>query len=364
MLQKIVRQLVEEHRLSAEALRTLLMECDATTRNYLRDCAVRTATEQFGLGIYIRGLIEVSSYCRCDCLYCGLRRSNREALRYRLSSEQILESCKVGYDLGFRTFVLQGGEDAAFTDKVLVGLLEQIHSLYADAAITLSLGERSEESYARLRKAGASRYLLRHEAASPTLYASLHPTSTCEGRMRSIRQLKNLGYQTGVGMMVGVPGQGIDELVEDFIFMQQLRPEMVGIGPFLPHHQTPFTGKQSGSLELTLLLLAVVRLLLPDALIPSTTALATLSPEGRKMGILSGANVVMPNLSPSDVRSKYSIYDNKASLGAEAAEGIKLLERELESIGYHIDFSRGDFKGLSNFSCQSRISKIVEQTKV
>lgn len=348
MIQKIARQLVEEHRLSKEAFRTLLAECDSATRDYLRESAVRTARQRFGLGIYIRGLIEISSYCRCDCLYCGLRRSNREASRYRLSPEQILECCRVGYDLGFRTFVLQGGEDGAFSDSLLVELLGKIRLLYGDAAITLSLGERSAESYRRLFEAGASRYLLRHEAADDRLYGSLHPTSTYEGRMGAIRELKSLGYQTGVGMMVGVPGQSIDSLVEDLLFIQQLRPEMVGIGPFLPHHQTPFADQKSGSLEMTLLLIAIVRLLLPDALIPSTTALATLSPEGRRMGILSGANVVMPNLSPEEQRSKYSIYDNKVALGAEAAEGIRLLDKELQAIGYHIDLSRGDFedKGL------------------
>ena len=252
--------------------------------------------------------------------------------------------CKEGYDLGFRTFVLQGGEDGTHTDEWLVELLGKMRSTYPDVAITLSLGERSEESYHKLKEAGANRYLLRHEAADSELYARLHPSSKgLENRLECLGALKKLGYQTGMGMMVGVKGQTIDHLVKDLELIGAMSPEMVGIGPFLPHKATPLGNEAAGDLQLTLALIAIVRLMLPTALLPSTTALATLTPRGRLEGILSGANVVMPNLSPSDVRAKYAIYENKASWGKEAAEGLEALAKELETIDYHIDYSRGDY---------------------
>ena len=318
---------------------------DVDTLNHLREIAVRTAREQFGLGVYIRGLIELSSYCRCNCLYCGLRRSNLDAKRYRLTHDEVLACCEEGYRLGFRTFVLQGGEDPTHTDEWLTALITQIRNRYPDAAITLSLGERHESSYIKLRKAGADRYLLRHEAANATLYSSLHPYGRGIGhRLACAEALKRAHYQVGLGMMVGVKGQTIKHLVEDLLLIREMRPEMVGIGPFIPHHSTPLGNEPAGALSLTLATIAITRLLLPKALIPSTTALATLTPNGRLEGILSGANVVMPNLSPSDVRAKYAIYENKASWGAEAAEGLSTLENELQSIGYHIDYTRGDYK--------------------
>lgn len=318
---------------------------DVDTLNHLRDTAVRTAREQFGRGIYIRGLIELSSYCRCDCLYCGLRRSNRNAERYRLTPDEVLACCEEGYRLGFRTFVLQGGEDPTYTDEFLTTLITQIRNRYPEAAITLSLGERNESSYIKLKDAGADRYLLRHEAANATLYTSLHPHGRgIAHRLACAEALKRAHYQVGLGMMVGVKGQTIKHLVEDMQLIQAIRPEMVGIGPFIPHHSTPLRNEPAGDLRLTLATIAIARLLLPKALIPSTTALATLTPNGRVEGILSGANVVMPNLSPSDVRAKYAIYENKASWGAEAAEGIAALESDLQGIGYHIDYTRGDYK--------------------
>ena len=320
---------------------------DADTLQLLRDTAVRTAQEQFGLGIYIRGLIELSSHCHRDCLYCGLRRSNSTAERYRLTQEEVLACCEEGYRLGFRTFVLQAGEDATHTDDWLEALITEMRSRYPEAAITLSLGERSEASYLRLRQAGADRYLLRHEAANEALYASLHPHGRgLQHRLACAEALKRTGYQVGLGMMIGVKGQTIGHIVEDLKLMERLRPEMVGIGPFIPHPSTPLGSEPAGTLGLTLATLAIARLLLPQALIPSTTALATLTPTGRLEGILSGANVVMPNLSPSDVRAKYAIYENKASWGAEAAEGLAALEAELNSIGYHIDYTRGDFNNI------------------
>ena len=348
-MRELVERLVRDRRLDAADMGKLLKSAtqDSTLLELLRDNAVRIARQQFGLGIYIRGLIELSSYCRCDCLYCGLRRSNRTAERYRLSAEEVLECCKEGYKLGFRTFVLQGGEDGTHSDEWLEMLLCQIRSLYPDVAITLSLGERSEQSYIRLKRAGANRYLLRHEAANAKLYESLHPNGRgLEHRIQCAEALKRTGYQVGLGMMIGVKGQTIEHLVEDLMLIERMQPEMVGIGPFLPHKATPLGDEPAGDLNLTLATIAIVRLMLPKALLPSTTALATLTPQGRLEGILSGANVVMPNLSPSDVRAKYAIYENKASWGKEAAEGLQALETELQTIGYHIDYSRGDFNNL------------------
>lgn len=346
-MRELVEHLASGHKLDAHNLNTLLKGCvkDSGVLQHLRESAVRTAREQFGLGIYVRGLIEVSSYCRADCLYCGLRRSNRDAERYRLTSDEILECCKEGYALGFRTFVLQGGEDGTHSDAWLEEVICRIRSNFTDAAITLSLGERSEESYLRLRRAGADRYLLRHESADSELYASLHPASRgIEHRLRCVEALKRCGYQVGMGMMIGVKGQTTEHIVKDMLLMSEYNCQMVGIGPFIPHRATPLACEPAGDIRLTLAAVAIMRLLLPHALIPSTTALATLSAEGRNAGILSGANVVMPNLSPSDVRKKYAIYDNKASWGSEAAEGLKALDDELQMIGYHIDYSRGDYK--------------------
>lgn len=256
-----------------------------------------------------------------------------------------MECCREGYALGFRTFVLQGGEDGTHTDMWLAELISKMRATYPDVAITLSLGERSEESYKTLKEAGANRYLLRHEAANEELYASLHPSSKgLQHRLDCLAALKRCGYQTGMGMMIGVKGQTIEHIVEDLLLIERMQPEMVGIGPFLPHRATPLGEEPAGELRLTLATIAIVRLMLPHALLPSTTALATLTPRGRLEGILSGANVVMPNLSPSSVRAKYAIYENKASWGKEAAEGILALNSELATIGYHIDFSRGDYQ--------------------
>ena len=343
-MRAIAERLVREHKLSERDLSSLIALCDDSTFDYLRQEATRTAHERFGYGIFLRGLIEISSYCKNDCLYCGLRRSNSLANRYRLSQEQILACCREGYALGLRTFVLQGGEDAWWSDERLEQLIHSVKQQCEGVAVTLSLGERSHSSYERLRRAGADRYLLRHEAADRELYESLHPQSmSYAGRMEAISALKELGYQTGVGMMIGVKGQSVESIVKDMLFMQQLQPHMIGIGPFIPHGQTPLGGEPAGDLRLTLLVVAIARLLFPRALIPSTTALSTLSGEGVKLGVLSGANVVMPNLSPLDVRAKYSIYDGKASSGVQAAEGIGQLGKELCLIGYHIDFSRGDY---------------------
>ncbi len=345
VMYELAERLVREGRLSASEYLALLTQCDDSTWDFLRQEAVRTAQERFGCAIFVRGLIEISSYCRNDCRYCGLRRSNRRAERYRLTPEQILAACEAGFKAGFRTFVLQGGEDPWWSDERLTPLVGEIHRRWPEAAITLSLGERSETSYRALHEAGAARYLLRHEAADRSLYEQLHPAEMSHaGRLACIEQLKAIGFQTGMGMMVGAPGQRVEHLVEDLLLLERIEPQMIGIGPFLPHRDTPYGAEPAGDLRLTLLQLAILRLRFPQALIPSTTALATLHPEGRLLGILSGANVVMPNLSPEAVRSKYAIYDGKASSGAEAAEGLRLLAEELRGIGYGIDFSRGDYQ--------------------
>ena len=344
-MRELVEHLASGKKLDVKELGLLLTATttDNTLLQLLRDNAVRIARQQFGFGIFIRGLIELTSYCRNDCLYCGLRRSNTLAERYRLTADEVMECCSEGYNLGFRTFVLQGGEDGALRDEWLTELVGKIRTTYPEAAITLSLGERSEASYRRLKEAGANRYLLRHEAANRELYSLLHPGMRgIEARLACIDSLKELGYQVGMGMMIGVKGQKIEHIAEDLHLIAEKRCEMVGIGPFLPHHATPLGKEPAGDLRLTLAAIAIARLLLPDALIPSTTALATLHPEGRKMGILSGANVVMPNLSPTDVRAKYAIYENKASWGKEAAEGLAALNNELNEIGYHTDLRRGD----------------------
>lgn len=344
-MRDLVHRLVGERTLKRDEFRALIASCDSQTLEYIRKESVRTAQERFGHGIFVRGLIEISSFCRNDCAYCGLRRSNRSAERYRLNHEQIIECCQEGYNAGLRTFVLQGGEDASLTDEWLEHIIHDIRHTYPDVAITLSLGERSYDSYKRLYDAGATRYLLRHEAANEELYRKLHPhTMSHANRITCIENLKEIGYQTGMGMMIGVRGQSVDDLVDDLLLMERIRPQMIGIGPFIPHRNTPLGDYPAGSVELTLLMLSIVRLMHPSALIPSTTALATLSAQGRRMGILSGANVVMPNLTPPSERKKYAIYEDKASSGSEAVEGLRALEQELNEIGYHIDYSRGDYK--------------------
>lgn len=343
-MKTVVDRLRTERTLPVEELRALLTHCDAETLEYINRQAREVAQAHFGNNVYIRGLIEVSNCCRNDCYYCGIRKSNRKVARYRLSKESILGCCEEGHQLGFRTFVMQGGEDAAFSDEQLLEIVEAIRSRYPDCAITLSLGEKSRQTYERLFRAGANRYLLRHETYNAAHYEQLHPGKmSWENRIQCLRTLKEIGFQTGTGIMVGSPGQTIEHLIADVQFIEELQPQMIGIGPFLPHHDTPFATMPAGNMERTLLLLSIFRLMHPTALIPSTTALATLAPGGRERGILAGANVVMPNLSPREERKKYELYNNKASLGAEAAEGLQLLDKQLAAIGYRISKDRGDF---------------------
>lgn len=305
--------------------------------------ADKVRRQYYGTDVYIRGLIEISNFCKNDCLYCGIRRSNANAARYRLSEEEILACCGQGYELGFRTFVLQGGEDAYHTTRWVERVVSDIKEKYPDCAVTLSLGERPQEDYEIWYRAGADRYLLRHETASRSHYEKLHPPGQAYlRRMECLRDLKRAGYQTGAGFMVGSPFQGTEELIADMRFLREFQPHMVGIGPFIPHHDTPFAGEPAGSLEHTLTMVALTRLTLPKALIPATTALGTIHPQGRELGLKAGANVVMPNLSPVHVRGQYSLYDNKACTGQEAAEGLEALKKSVAQAGYRVVVNRGD----------------------
>ena len=308
--------------------------------------AKRIREEHFGNQIYVRGLIEFTNYCKNDCYYCGIRRSNPNAERYRLTMEQILECTHTGYELGFRTFVLQGGEDGYYTDERLEEIIKAIKEKHPDCALTLSLGERSRKSYELFYQAGADRYLLRHETADAGHYQRLHPEEmSYEHRMNCLKELKAIGYQVGCGFMVGSPGQTEETLAEDMLFIQEFQPHMVGIGPFVPHHETPFGREPGGTVEDTLYLLSLIRILEPTVLLPATTALGTIDPRGREKGILAGANVVMPNLSPTNVRKKYELYDNKICTGDEAAECRSCLSNRMKTIGCELVTHRGDAPG-------------------
>lgn len=340
----LTEKLIRDHTLAREEYARLLEASgDPEVRSRLSREAVRLRKLYYGDKVFTRGLIEFTNYCKNNCYYCGIRCQNPHAKRYRLSREEILDCCENGYGLGFRTFVLQGGEDPFFTDEKVTEIIREIKTRYPDCALTLSIGERSFESYRRFREAGADRYLLRHETADEAHYRKLHPENlTLANRKRCLRDLKALGYQVGAGFMVGSPGQTSAELAEDLCFLEELQPEMVGIGPFIPHHETPFAEEEAGSVDLTLFLLSVIRILLPKVLLPATTALGTLDPRGREKGLLAGANVVMPNLSPVKNRKQYDLYDNKICTGEEAAECRECLARRVESVGYRLVTERGD----------------------
>lgn len=342
---KLIDKLEQNRSLTLLEYEQLIDGYSKESADYAAQKAVKARQSIYNNDVYIRGLIEISNICKNDCYYCGIRASNKKCSRYRLSEEDILLSAKMGYELDFRTFVLQGGEDCHFTDEVLVKLITKLKILYPDCAITLSLGERSKESYAALKKAGADRYLLRHETADKEHYQKLHPaTMSFDDRMECLKNLKELGFQVGCGFMVGSPYQTTKTLAKDLKFIEEFKPEMCGIGPYLTHKDTPFNNRPSGSFELTLYLLSIVRLIDPYLLLPATTALGTIHPLGRQMGILAGANVIMPNLSPKEVREKYMLYDNKVSSGDEAAEYKKHLEESMKSIGYKVTTHRGDNK--------------------
>ena len=345
-MKKYIDRLAHERWLSHEEWTELIENrLQADTDDLFQQA--RTVRERvYGRDIYLRGLIEFSSYCRNDCFYCGLRASNRRAQRYRLTKDEILACCQTGYDLGFRTFVLQSGEDAYFSDALMVDIIRSIRAGYPDCAITLSTGEKSRDSYQNFFDAGANRYLLRHETANNGHYAKLHPPSlSLNNRKRCLQDLKDIGYQVGAGFMVGSPEQTASYLADDMLFLKELNPQMVGIGPFIPHNDTPFCGQPQGTMELTLFLLACLRLMLPHALLPATTALGTIHPKGRELGIGAGANVIMPNLSPPSVREKYMPYHGKISSGDEAAESCQQIREQMENIGYRVVVGRGDCAG-------------------
>lgn len=340
----LIAPLALPQKVTAGEWRALLQAFAGNERELLFERARDVASLNFGKRVYLRALIEISSYCRNGCRYCGLRGTNTLAVRYRLDKEHILECCHKAARLGLNTFVLQGGEDPLQSDEWLADVVMTIKQHYPDKAVTLSVGERSAEGYALMRTAGADRYLLRHETADTGHYSYLHPSRmSADNRKACLYELKRLGYQVGTGMMVGSPGQTTEHLVKDLMFLDELQPHMIGIGPFVPAKGTPFANEPSGSVEDTLLLIALLRLRFPHALIPATTALATLCSDGTERGILAGANVVMPNVTPLDVRDKYTIYDNKKVTESESAEQLSLLFGRLEKIGYRVDLARGDY---------------------
>jgi len=339
----LIEKLEQTHRLEEKELLALLRGQTPETQALLAQKALALRKQIYGERVCIRGLIEFTNYCKNNCYYCGIRCSNAKAQRYRLTADEILDTCAVGYRLGLRSFVLQGGEDPWFTPEKMADIIRQIKETYPDCALTLSVGEHPLEIYALWKKAGADRYLLRHETADPNHYRQLHPENqTLEHRMRCLQDLKSLGYQVGCGFMVGSPGQGDEQLVKDLLLIQQFKPHMVGVGPFIPQKDTPFGQCPVGSVEKTLYLLSIIRLLLPEVLLPATTALGTLHPQGRELGLLAGANVCMPNLSPAAVRKKYALYDNKLSDGPAAVESLDALVERLKTVSCVPDLSRGD----------------------
>jgi len=344
-LYELIDLLAINHTLSITEYECLIANRTKELAEYLAQKATEVRKSIYGNSVFIRGLIEISNICKNDCLYCGIRRSNKNCDRYRLSANEILECCDEGYNLGFRTFVMQGGEDAYFSDDVMCDIVRKIRNKYPDCAITLSLGERSRESYARLFEAGANRYLLRHETADENHYNRLHPKEmSFNNRMNCLKNLKEIGYQVGAGFMVGSPYQTYNSLAMDLKFIEEFKPDMCGIGPFVPHNATPFKNETGGTVELTCYLLSIIRLIYPPVLLPATTALGTIDLLGREKGIMAGANVVMPNLSPDSVRKKYELYNNKISSGAESAQMLEELQIRMKKIGYEVVVDRGDIR--------------------
>ncbi|HOA80387.1 MAG TPA: [FeFe] hydrogenase H-cluster radical SAM maturase HydE [Defluviitaleaceae bacterium] len=341
-MKKLIDDLYKYNNLEDDKLLELLKGMDKEDIAYLKSKALDTRKLYYGDKVYLRGLIEFTNYCSKNCIYCGIQSGNKYAKRYRLTLEQILKCCEIGYSLGYRTFVLQGGEDKYYTDEKIVEIIYEIKNKYPDCAITLSIGEKSYDSYKRYFEAGADRYLLRHETADKDLFESIHPRASFENRMNCLKNLKEIGYQVGAGFMIGLPNQTYEHYVKDLRFLKEFDPHMIGVGPFIPHKDTLLKDEKAGSLELTTILLAIIRLLLPKVLLPATTALGTIDPMGREEALKAGANVVMPNLSPIDVREKYSLYDGKICTGDEAAECRMCIENRIKKTGFTLDSSRGD----------------------
>ena len=341
-IKSIIDKLYKENNATREELLFLLDNLNENDKEYLVEKAHETRMKSYGNTVYMRGLIEFTNICKKNCIYCGIRRENKEADRYRLTLEDILECVEIGDRLGYKTYVLQGGEDDYFTDDRMIEIIKEIKKKYPKNAITLSLGERSYEYYKKMFEAGADRYLLRHETATKELYESLHPGASFEERRKCLRDLKEIGYQVGAGFMVGLPNQSNNDLVNDLLFVKEFEPHMCGIGPFIPHKDTPLKDEKAGTVEKTTTMLALIRLLLPNVLLPSTTALGSIDPVGREKGIKAGGNVVMPNLSPTSVREKYSLYDGKICTGDEAAECRKCIEGRINKAGFKVEVTRGD----------------------
>ena len=345
---ELLHLLSEKHHLSLSSYEKILEERTEADEELAHQLARECTEKYYGRGVYTRGLIEFTNYCKNNCHYCGIQRGNQEVERYRLSKEEILSCCEEGYSLGFRTFVLQGGEDPYFTDEKIVEIVQAIKKAFPDCAVTLSIGEKSRASYEKYFRAGTDRYLLRHETADKEHYQYLHPKElSWEHRMRCLQDLKDIGFQVGCGFMVGSPHQTAKTLAKDLYFIQEFQPDMCGIGPFIPQHATVFAKETAGTLQDTLFLLSLLRLIHPNMLIPATTALGTIDKRGRELGILSGANVLMPNLSPTAVRKKYLLYDNKICTGDESAQCRACLSRRMESVGAHLLVDRGDVKKIT-----------------
>ena len=343
-MKSLIDKLLKTSILQKEEWIFLLSHKNAEIAEYAFEKARQVSLQHYGNKVFARGLIEFTNYCKNNCFYCGIRCANKKMERYRLTKEEILSCCCIGNELGFKTFVLQGGEDLFFTNEKILEIITAIKEEYPDNALTLSFGERSYASYLSFKNAGADRYLLRHETANSEHYSQIHPKNLSDIlRKQCLYDLKHIGFQTGTGFMVGSPYQTIENLAEDMLFIAKFKPQMLGIGPFIPHKDTPFADFPAGSVELTLFLLALSRLMLPHVLLPATTALGTLDPQGRERAVMAGANVVMPNLSPLHARKKYMIYNNKIATGLEAAEGVKKLSESMAAIGYELVHERGDY---------------------
>lgn len=341
-VKELIDKLEKENNLSLEELEYLLINITSEEKKYLFEKSLKIKEKYYDRDIYFRGLIEVSNICKCNCFYCGIRKDNKNVERYYLTEDEIIETARHGYELGYRTFVMQGGENLYFTDEKLVHIIETIKKEFPDVAITLSLGERSKESLEKLYRAGADRYLLRHETISKELYEKLHPNMSYENRLQTLKNLKEIGYQVGSGFLIGLPGLTIKDYAKDLVFLKELKPHMVGIGPFIPQKDTPLGECQGGTSEETILILGILRLLLPEVLLPATTALGTLDPKGREKAFNAGANVIMPNLTPMNSRKKYNLYDGKKILGSEAGEEKKIIEESIRKMGHNPNLKRGD----------------------